>query len=159
MVRFRDFLQDWAPEKAPVTWTALNVACLVSSILLLCDIIFAQADISERSFALHSYLVWNFSTTVVWCAEIGLSFLNPGPPTLEQKVELGLAVVFTIDSLRLLIKWKIKHQDIEEALWDVLLNMVSYGYLLIRMTTRNWQNRMSRTGERQLLEESDSLLV
>jgi hypothetical protein len=27
------------------------------------------------------------------------------------------------------------------------------------MTTRNWQNRMSRTGERQLLEESDSLLV
>jgi hypothetical protein len=31
--------------------------------------------------------------------------------------------------------------------------------LLICMMTRNWQNRMSRTGEWQLLDDSDSLFV
>jgi hypothetical protein len=79
--------------------------------------------------------------TVVWCAKIGLLFLNQGLLTLEQKVEPGLAVVFMINLLHLLIKWKIKHQDIKEALWDVLASqhgcLVAYGYLLICMTTRN----------------------
>jgi hypothetical protein len=77
--------------------------------------------------------------TVVWCAKIGLLFLNQGLRTLEQKVEWGLVVVFMINLLHLLIKWKIKHQDIKEA--DVLASqhgcLVAYCYLLICMTTRN----------------------
>jgi len=115
----------WSPQQSPLGWAVINAVCFLASVTLLIDVFIAQADLSERPVARAAYLVWNFGTTLVWLVEVSLS-VNLSRLRWEHYVEIFLAAYFTVDSFHLLYKWKIRKQDIDEELWDVLINVAVY---------------------------------
>ena len=156
--RRRTLFQTRHPFIPIVIWTALNAAALAASLLLAVELIFALDDWHEKPNAAGLYLIWNFSTTLLWVVEVSFrvydwrlhhhrrrereigssdgSFLSSlrnmtTVDSIELVVEWTFAMLFTIDSIKLLIKWKVKNQDIEEDLVEAVLNIIAFGYITI----------------------------
>lgn len=152
-----DFYHMWVPSLAPKRWFIINLTLVLYSILQLIAIILSIHFTGERPDATATYLIWSFSTTVVWCVEAGLeswwAYMTASidailiSPTSSPKLcwetfksadyvtnvlELLLAVYYLIDSFWLLWLWKIKGDDIYSSLYDVLLNSVFYIYAMVR---------------------------
>lgn len=67
-------------------------------------------------------------------------------------VEWTFAVVFTIDSLKLLVKWRLRKQDIEADLIEVLLNIAAFTYITV-VTIQGWYKKDKARLQRSIYEE------
>lgn len=124
-------LQSWTPKNSPVPWITVNVLCFASSAALFLVTLIAEDDSQYRIFAKQSYLFWNFSTTVVWCVEVGLRvYASRREVKLQQRIELAVAAYFTTDSAILLHKFKVKKEDIDVVLFEVAINTLAYLHVL-----------------------------
>lgn len=123
-------LSLYVPEKNPSLWLGLNLSVLAFSLYIFVDLFVATDDTSVGGF----YLVYNFVTTAVWCAEIGLTVAHKrGNPAREEWVELALAVIFVADSLlALFFQRSFSERDRGMALFDAGLNSLGYSYLAFR---------------------------
>ena len=100
------------------------------------------------AFAQQTYLVYNFTTTIVWCIE---AFFNsyvlyyqhrerqtnphgdiPTSKKLSTYVEWIVAIYFLLDSLHELYKWKFTKQDIDVITISVVITFVVYLYRLVQ---------------------------
>ena len=138
-------LRGYAPVACPGLWLIINLLCLAASLYVLAHILTTGVlDNARRTVALAtaSYLIWSYLTTLVWIAEIGLSVHYKLTPVGKQegerttwrelpwaeRIELVLAVIFTFNSLHLLLEWKLEGEDLDEDLLDVVLNILGYSY-------------------------------
>ena len=67
-------------------------------------------------------------------------------------IELSLAVYFTMDSIKLITKWRLDKEDIEADLFEVSLNTVAYGYisfLTVLELNQVWKRNNTNDGEQQ----------
>ena len=121
-----------------------------ASIFLAVQLLVATFDWKERPNAIAYYLIWNFGTTILWIIEvtfrayyswrtISLYKAKPVLANIALVVEWTLAVFFTYDSIRLLIEWKIKKQDVEEDLFEVFLNIFGFAYITV-ITYREYES-------------------
>ena len=165
----------WAPQGNPSIWFVINITCLTASFVTLVDLLVASDyDLSERPTAQALYLLWNFGTTAVWCAEIGLSaaFIVLQQQQQEstssswnaigwdKRLELLLALYFTADSAHLLWKWKIKKQKLDEELGDACLSLLGYFYTSYETYQQKRQRQQEGSSEEQsTVDESTSLVV
>lgn len=58
---------------------------------------------------------------------------------LGQILEILMAIYFSIGSLVLLWKWKIKHVDVSASMYDVIIGLIFYLYAMIRDYSRMYQ--------------------
>jgi hypothetical protein len=132
----------------PLVWTLLNAVALAASLFLAWQLILALDDFDERPGAASFYLFWNFGTTFLWVVEVSFrvhdwrSKPHHLPTTLHKLalvMEWSFAILFTIDSLKLLIKWKVRKQDIEANLVEVLLNTVAFAYITVITLQESFQ--------------------
>ena len=153
-----------APERYPLGWLGVNVTCLLATTVVLVDVLIATDDLAERPTAAALYLVWNFGTTLVWLAEVGLSVAllqsreTERIMTWEKPVELLLAIYLSCDSLHLLWKSKVKRQDIEEELFDVSVNLLSFVFISYD-TYNTYQSGLLEDYSDRPVGESTALVV
>ena len=161
-----------------VVWTVINAILCVWSLLLLYQILWTSQSPTDRLYGERLYLIWNFGTTLVWCLEVGWTMRIKSQdnnddnrnrrqdgraasaaatttwswcPSLDC-IQLLIAIYFLLDSLHLLIKWKVKG-DIDEELFDVIISSVAYLGQLVH-TGRSWYR-----GQKEEEEEVDSVYV
>lgn len=139
MKTFIEKLPYYAPENKPLHWLVINLLCCLTSFGLFLDLLIATDNLLERPFSEAYYLTWSFATTVVWLFEIGLKvswalvYEVDNDPTMlswNKKLELALAVVFTVNTGWLLYEWDLKEGNIKGQLWEVSLTALGYLYFV-----------------------------
>jgi len=156
----------WSPNHHPAAWFWINAACLAASLVLVADILVCWWDGEPelRPVAAALYLFYNVTTTLVWCFEIGwtaweqqqttttrskvvddspscMRLLHCHGVTWPVRIELVLAVVFLVDSVRLLWEWRLRKDDLEANLWEALLNALAYLYVAYGCWSRQKKRR------------------
>lgn len=117
-------LAPYAPGQKPFHWCLLNALLAIWSLY-----IFIDAFFEKHKDAQAMYLLWSFGTTVVWLVEAILSWNTVAVNKMEWLVII-VALISTIDSLRLLIRWRLHVKHPEEKLTiemaEVILNFVAF---------------------------------
>jgi hypothetical protein len=153
---------NWAPSRAPLKWLAVNLVCWVASLVLLAHLLLSlllwevEGDASLKPVAASLYLIWNFSTTVVWCVESGLKFLEQQhvlaptsrPSSSSQplgsgwalRLEVAVAIYFLADSIHLLIQWRLRDDDLEANLLEASVSSLAYLWVSVEC----WQLHYGR---------------
>jgi hypothetical protein len=129
-----------------LVWTILNLIAFTASAFLAVDLVAASSAGMDRRGAAAFYLVWNFGTTILWISEVSYrafewrkaartdeSSNNLNLSSVALIVEWSLAILFTFDSIHVLIKWKLRKEDIDADMVEVVLNTLGYAYLSIAM--------------------------
>lgn len=138
--RYPSFLIPIVPETNPRPWIILNNIIAISGCLLLVEYWYAKdygTTTEERPFATGFYLVWEFVICLVWLVESGLSASYQHLTLPEQslqwytKLELLIAVYFTITTAWMLYQWNLTEYDANE-IWSIVLDVSFYIYLAIR---------------------------
>ena len=141
-----DWMIQWSPKRHPRGWLVVNLVCLVASLALAANIVlFFRDDPELRPVGAALYLLYNFTTTLIWCVEIGLTaweqqaeFSSSSSSWLSRllrnttwpvRLELIVAVYFFADSLHLLWKWRLTKNKLEAGLWDAMIGSVAYLYV------------------------------
>ena len=167
-------LKEWVPSQSPRTWLGINAFYFLYSLLISFYIVISLRETGERPGAFGGYLVWNFSTTIIWCLEAGLESLwifettgmaaqeenegDEGPTSpwwhklasldyAANVVELLLAMFYVVVSSTLLWEWKIKNQNVEDSLFDVVTNLTFYFYAMVRDFVRIHNAKTTRNKE------------
>lgn len=147
------------PENNPSFWTLVNFILCLWSIVLVYEILGTEGPL-ERRYGQQLYLIWNFGSTIAWCFEIGLTVwhhhVTPSrSPIWSDRLQLGLAVYFLIDSILLFKKWTNPDKKIDDELIDVIINSLSYLAILIS-TAKMWYHQKdvvsSSLNQQELLE-------
>lgn len=142
----------------------MNWIAFIASAFLAVDLISASGNGMERKGAAAFYLVWNFGSTVLWVSEVSVesvawmknnnSIWTTGYDESRSRLnvsttaligELLLAIWFTIDSIRLLFKWKLKKEDIDADMVEVILTTFAYAYMSI-VTSREYYSKTNAQG-------------
>lgn len=123
-------LKSLSPSNIPLPWLFINFGCFVVSIVLL-FLAFLHPLAKEERVVRKMYLIYNLLTTAIWSAEVFL-------PTMEHErfwhagwktnLELFLAVYFLLDSIVIIIEWKMKKNHTTEMEADLLINVLAYSY-------------------------------
>mmetsp|Transcript_11015 Transcript_11015/g.17042 ORF Transcript_11015/g.17042 Transcript_11015/m.17042 type:complete len:188 (-) Transcript_11015:151-714(-) len=133
------FLLHAVPETNPKPWIFVNNTIAISGCFLLVDYWYAMdygTSTEERPFATGFYIVWEFVICLLWVAESSLSACYQHL-SLQQslqwytKLELLVAVYFTITTTWMLYQWNINSYDANE-IWSIVLDVSFYIYLAIR---------------------------
>lgn len=129
------------PEKNPALWNAINSICFIWSFLLLWEILGVSNNVIEHLLSEQMYLVWNFGTTVLWCTETGSTVWYHGysASKTSDRIQLGLAIYFLVDSIHLFYKWQNPELDVEEELFDVVIGTISFLGMLLYSTRALWE--------------------
>jgi hypothetical protein len=145
-----EYLKKWVPSLRPTRWFVINECLLLYSLIEIAVIVMTIKDLGARPYVEGNYIIWSFLTTVVWCFESGLeswwsihnilvhrreSFFSDAFVWMNV-IESSAAIYFLFDTATLLFEWKVKEQDIEASLFDVVLNSVFYLYATIRDFSR-----------------------
>jgi hypothetical protein len=169
---------NWAPSRAPLKWLVVNLVCWVASLVLLAHLLLSlllwevDHDDSLAPFAASLYLLWNFSTTVVWCAESGLKWLEqrvlvttslPTTTTTTtplvsgwaQALEVVVALYFLVDSIHLLIKWRLQEDDLEANLLEASVASLAYLWVSVECWQLQYRRRSGFSHEGQLLDHDN----
>ena len=164
MERTREFLAKLTPESNPLFWVAVNGICALYSAILLCIFFWFEDDSKGMELAERYYLVYDFVTTFVWCFESGLNVAfirNDGTDQSYSSTSWGqivmfvLAMVFLVDSGRVLYQWKTADEDPDITTVIVIFSFV--GYLLVFLDAyRTMQKR--RLGHDSVPEVRDETL-
>jgi hypothetical protein len=135
--------QQQHPVIPSLVWISLNALALAASLFLAFQLTFALDDWQARPHAAGWYLVWNVGTTLLWAIEVSVRVYEfwsrntkrwhsmTTVDSIELVVEWTFALLFAMDSIHLLIQWKVKKQDIEEDLIQVVLSVIAFGYITI----------------------------
>jgi len=131
-------LLRFVPEIHPKPWIILNNIIAISGCLLIAEYWYAKDHDTptERPFATGYYLVWEFGICLFWVIESGLS-ASYQHVKLEQslkwytKLELVIAVYFTITTAWMLVQWNLTEYNANE-IWWIALDVSFYVYLAIR---------------------------
>ena len=137
---FPKWLIPYVPEESHRVWTIINNIFAITGCFLVLDLILAQGDVSERPFASGFYVLFNFSTCLVWVVESGLSFTYQHFHLVQRtawytKLELIIAVYFAVTTFVALWTWKVDNGKMAQqatSLWEVALDTSFYIYLSIR---------------------------
>jgi len=122
--------KNWNPEHHPELRLLINAVCLASSIVVLADTIVAESTLSERPFAISLYILWNFVTTTVWCAEVALQKFDPCSDNSKwAREEWALVAYFIIDSMRLSVRLR-KSSTIEGRMENIIISCLAYAVML-----------------------------
>ena len=119
--------------RSPYFWLSANFACLLLSLL---DIVLIALgpDRPGEHVARQFYLVYNFLTSIIWCLDIGCGVFGNVREDLERRKiiaygELIVVVYFLLDSLVVVIKWKMpKHDHTDGMLIDCIINAFAYAF-------------------------------
>lgn len=139
-----------AEMRSPYFWLSANSVCLLFSLL---DIVLIALgpDRPGDHFARQFYLIYNFLTSIIWCLDIGCGVFGNVREDLDRdgkssekeskrrKImaygELLVAVYFLLDSLIVVIKWKMpKHDHTEGMLVDCIINAIAYAFATYTLT-------------------------
>lgn len=126
-------------------WFVINIFCVVVSLLLLLDLVYAIHIVSERPFASSFTFVYDFTTTVIWCVEIAArvevsrrSVEEPSRLTVCLTVaEVVVAAYFLWDSGVLLYEWRVRNEEILPQIQDAVFNLLAYLWLVVDV----WRTR------------------
>ena len=123
-----------AEMRSPYFWLSANSFCLLFSLLNIVLIALGPVRPGDH-FARRFYLIYNFLTSSIWCLGIGCGVfgnvredLNGDDESSDKEVkkrkiiahgELIVAAYFLLDSLIVVIKWKMpKHDHTDGMLID-----------------------------------------
>ena len=172
------------PDQNPLFWLIVNSICCAYSLQLLLVIFFnaqymndvdddgdivddnnpndssspSRSSSNGMAFAQQTYLLYDLTTTIVWCTEASLNtfFRGNSSSTADHNggddsgggvslvvsivtsqqfsnyVEWILALYFVSDSLNEVYKWKFKSQETEVMTIAVILTFVGYLYKVIQ---------------------------
>mmetsp|Transcript_26510 Transcript_26510/g.52804 ORF Transcript_26510/g.52804 Transcript_26510/m.52804 type:complete len:189 (-) Transcript_26510:97-663(-) len=122
--------KNWNPERHPELWLSINAVCLASSIVVLADTIVAESTLSERPFAMGLYILWNFVTTTVWCAEAALQKFDPCSDNSKwAREEWALVAYFIIDSMCLSVRLR-NSSNVEGRMENIIISCLAYAVML-----------------------------
>ena len=128
-----EFLLVVSPFRRPVTWSAINVLCMIWSYILLVQ--FRAGDgPRETEHGNELYMEWNFWTTTLWCIEAGLcSFYHHYNrhsmrrlDSLMDLLQFVAAVYFFVDSIQLYKESRRPGEVIYGEVTDVLISFAAY---------------------------------
>ena len=150
-------------------WLSANSLCLVLSLL---DIVLIALgpDRPGDYFARQFYLVYNFLTSMIWCLDIGCGVfgnvredLNREDSSEKESMrrkttaygELIVAVYFLLDSLVVVIKWKMpKHDHTDGMLIDCIINAFAYAFATYTLaSTMRRDRKQSEDGYVPIIDE------
>ena len=165
-----DHLKQWVPRLSPTRWFIINECLLFYTLAQFSIIVMSVKDSGTKPTVAASYILWNFSTTIVWCFESGLeswwiirtgalSMVDPenekdlsSITVLAYLIELSVAFYFLFDSIIFLLEWQVTTQDKTSSLFDVALNSAIYFYAAIR----DFMRIVRGSVKIQLLEEESN---
>ena len=133
MVLLTRMLSRITPENSPSLWMTLNAFCFGFATFLLVVAFLSDDDRPVKMFAKQSFLLFNFTTTIVWCMQAGLNILDTDVSRISryQRIELAVAAYFLIDSTVVLLQWKFKKQKMSLVDLDTGINFIVYGTRLV----------------------------
>lgn len=128
-----EFLLVVSPFRRPVTWSAINVLCMIWSYILLMQFRAGEGP-RETEHGNELYMEWNFWTTTLWCIEAGLcSFYHHynrhSMRRLDSLIDLLqfiAAVYFFVDSIQLYKESRRPGEMIYGEVTDVLISFAAY---------------------------------
>jgi hypothetical protein len=166
-----DQLKQWVPSLSPTRWFIINECLLFYTLAQFSIIVMSVKDSGAKPTVAASYILWNFSTTIVWCFESGLeswwiirtgalSMVDPEKDlssitVLAYIIELSVALYFLFDSIIFLLEWQVTTQDKTSSLFDVTLNSAIYFYAAIR----DFMRIVTGNVKNQLLEDESKTYV
>jgi len=134
-------LELLVPDINPLSWTVVNLILLAWSVGVFWLIVATEEGVLNRPHGELIYLCWNFVSTGVWCAELGLViWYHGGHSTMPDRIQLVAALYSLVDSIRLFRQWQNPTSDMDEELFDVILNSAMYLWITIS-TARQWRQR------------------
>lgn len=144
-----EFLLVISPFRRPITWSAINLLCLIWSYVLLLQFWGAGEGTRETEHGNELYLTWNFWTTTIWCIEGGLcSFYHHynrhSMRRLDRLVDLLqfiASVYFFVDSIQLYQEWRRPGEVIYGEVTDVLISVAAYLGALIYYLSLYYEGR------------------
>lgn len=116
----------------------LDLICTGVSVVILITT-YDAANKRGVQFALGCYLIYNFATCIIWCAEVGLPVLAHGRNALSEflpKLELGASIYFLVDAAVTFAKWKLNKDYEDDMDFTVAANCLLYAYLSLRVAQR-----------------------
>lgn len=134
---------NYAPQAKPKLWLNVNIFVLAYSALLLVVNTFFTADSSGMRFSESNYLYYSLITTGIWAVFAGLdiAYDDWDMQPWQKKLELAVAIVFTVSSADELFEWRIRDQNIAFVELDVLSNVVFYGVAVRESLVMNRKQR------------------
>jgi len=164
---------QFVPEINPSVWLCINVVCAVASLVALAGLVVllvTKDDLSNWPTASAFYLAWDFGTTLVWCAEVGLTvayalLLEEGDGdkadeeeqgsteqastesaenglSTENWVELVIAVIMLADSAETIYGGTTPTGNLGLKVAAALLNLLVFGYASLQ----SWQSLKATDG-------------
>ncbi len=129
---FPEFLLVISPFRRPITWSIINVLCMIWCYLLLDQ--FGEPGPRETEHGNELYLAWNFWTTFLWCLEAGLCshyhyyhrHSMRRLDSLMDVVQFVVAVYFLVDSIQLYRASRRPGEKIYGEVTDVFLSLAAY---------------------------------
>ncbi|CAB9520983.1 expressed unknown protein [Seminavis robusta] len=149
------------PGKNPLLWVIINAFVVMYSLYLLLLVANYAADDTRKALRLadQSYLVYDFSTTIIWVVE---TFLGVATIVGEGRKECWkfsipasmlhvlVSLFFLWDSYATLDKWKWRQEDIIVDMFWVIMNLMAYLVVLAETTYHFVQLRRRRHQYSQL---------
>jgi hypothetical protein len=144
-----------APERRPARWLVVNLIFAAVSLAVLLDSFLSMHDALARRVAGQVFLIYDVTTTAVWCLEVSLALLDRrvSGKTLcwwPLWIEICLALVFFWTSIQWLMAWQVQDVPMVSNLLDAALNTVAYLYVAYKC----W--RLTRE-ERHLVDDLSTI--
>lgn len=180
-----DFTMDYlTPGRNPLLWIIINSFVVLYSLALLLLVAFYAED--EGKWALRmanqSYLVYDFSTTIIWVAEtiLGAATVIDATTAARAKrrkqsgkqhhsaaiiheepwkfslpasiLHVIIALFFLLDSFMTLVTWKWRKEDIVVDAMWVVLNLAAYTLVLLETLFHVFMSRRRRQRRDQFVD-------
>lgn len=147
-----EHLAGISPLQSPNLWMFINSLMLLWSFLLVIEIIYSVSNLSRLDGA-RAYLVWNFTTTIFWVLEVGLSIFDLQESNfvsaytiifhhfiylqtyqdVEYFVEFLIAIYYLFDSMKVFCEWYKPNSDLQGQLPDAIINCITYLYQVVKL--------------------------
>ncbi|GAX10274.1 hypothetical protein FisN_3Lh476 [Fistulifera solaris] len=147
LTAFPEFLLVISPFRRPITWSVINVLCMIWCYLLLDQ--FGEPGPRETEHGNELYLAWNFWTTFLWCIEAGLCshyhyYHRHSMRRLDNLIDVVqfvVAVYFLVDSIQLYRASRRPGEKIYGEVTDVFLSFAAYLGASIYYMSLHYQGR------------------
>lgn len=123
-----------SPFRCPLTWSFINLLCLIWSCTLLLQFRTGGEDPKETDSDNQLYMAWNFWTVTVWCLESGLCWFyhhynKHSMRRLDHLMDLLqfiASVYFLVGSIQLYQQSRRPGEMINGEVTDVAISFVAY---------------------------------
>ena len=133
-----------APERQPMQWLLINLLWAGASVTILIDTLLSIHHARARIFAEELYLLYNTTSTAVWCFETCLTVLErrvtQQPLTWPIRIDVCLVLVFFWNSIQCIMAWQVRDVVMSNNAYDTLLNTVAYLYVAYQCWLRSMKD-------------------